>query len=216
MKRLNKRQYADYWMIFAGTGCMALGIQWFYDPAGLVTGGFTGIAIIVKRISQTAAEGGIPLWLTNLSLNIPVFLAALKIKGRQFVGRTGIATVLLSAWLYVIQPLDMTQNDPMLAAVFGGVISGAGIGLVLLAKATTGGTDMVSALVQKKLRHYSVVQIMPVLIIQFYVCFRIPYLSKISNCIRKLSSNPKFSFICNPYFSLFTQFLIFISFIQPQ
>ena len=58
MKRLNKRQYADYWMIFAGTGCMALGIQWFYDPAGLVTGGFTGIAIIVKRISRQPQREG--------------------------------------------------------------------------------------------------------------------------------------------------------------
>ena len=50
----------------------------------------------------------------------------------------------------------------MLIAVFGGVISGVGMGFVLLAKATTGGTDLVSVLIQKKLRHYSVVQILQI------------------------------------------------------
>lgn len=158
-----KPPWADYLLILAGTGCMGLGIQWFYDPSGLVTGGFTGIAIIAKLASLSFVSGGIPLWLTNLALNIPVFLIALKVKGKRFVGRTGIATVLLSAWLYLIPSMDMAQQDPLLAAVFGGVISGVGIGLVLLARATTGGTDLMAVLIQKKLRHYSVVQIMQVI-----------------------------------------------------
>ncbi len=164
MNWLNKRpKYVDYLLILAGTGCMALSIQWFYDPVGLVTGGFTGIAIIVKITSLSAMEGGIPLWFTNLVLNIPVFLAAYKIKGKRFVSRTGFATVLLSVWLYVIPALDMAQQDAMLASIFGGVISGIGIGFVLLARATTGGTDLVASLIQKKLRHYSIVQIMLVI-----------------------------------------------------
>ena len=96
----------DYLMIAVGTGCMALGIQWFLDPAGLVTGGFTGIAIIVRQMSLTVTEGGIPLWLTNLALNIPMFLIGWKVKGRNFVERTAVATVLLSVWLYVIAPVD--------------------------------------------------------------------------------------------------------------
>ena len=57
----------------------------------------------------------------------------------------------------------MAQGDPLLAAVFGGVLFGVGMGLVLLAHATTGGTDMVAVLIRRKLRHYSVVQIMQVL-----------------------------------------------------
>ncbi|MDD6182133.1 MAG: YitT family protein, partial [Lachnospiraceae bacterium] len=108
-------------------------------------------------------EGGIPLWLTNIVLNIPVFLFALKIKGKRFIGRTVIGTVLLSFWLYIIPQVDLTQGDYMLSAIFGGVITGIGIGFVLLAKATTGGTDMVSVLIQHKVRHYSVVQILQVI-----------------------------------------------------
>ena len=155
-----KTRFADAVLILAGTACIAIGIQWFYDPGGFVTGGFTGLAIIVRQATAGVIEGGIPLWFTNLALNIPVFLTALKMMGRSFVGKTAAATVLLSGWLYVIPAIDMAQQDLLLACVFGGVISGVGIGLVLYAKATTGGTDMVAVLIQRKLRHYSVIQIL--------------------------------------------------------
>lgn len=164
MKIMNSRPwYVDYLFIFMGTGIMALAIQCIFEPIGLVTGGFSGIAIIIRKMTAGIVEGGVPLWLTNLALNVPVFIAALIIKGRKFLGRTVIGTVLLSFWLYVIPQVDLTQGDYMLSAVFGGVITGIGIGFVLLAKATTGGTDMVSALIQKYVRHYSVVQILQVI-----------------------------------------------------
>ena len=164
MKILNSRPwYVDFLFIVLGTGIMALAIQCMFEPIGLVTGGFTGIAIIIRKVTAGLVEGGIPLWLTNIVLNIPVFLFALKIKGKRFIGRTVIGTVLLSFWLYIIPQVDLTQGDYMLSAIFGGVITGIGIGFVLLAKATTGGTDMVSVLIQHKVRHYSVVQILQVI-----------------------------------------------------
>lgn len=164
MRIMNSRPwYVDYLFIFMGTGIMALAIQCIFEPIGLVTGGFSGIAIIIRKMTAGIVEGGVPLWLTNLALNVPVFIAALIIKGRKFLGRTVIGTVLLSFWLYVIPQVNLTQGDYMLSAVFGGVITGIGIGFVLLAKATTGGTDMVSALIQKYVRHYSVVQILQVI-----------------------------------------------------
>lgn len=164
MRIMNSRPwYVDYLFIFMGTGIMALAIQCIFEPIGLVTGGFSGIAIIIRKMTAGIVEGGVPLWLTNLALNVPVFIAALIIKGRKFLGRTVIGTVLLSFWLYVIPQVDLTQGDYMLSAIFGGVITGIGIGFVLLAKATTGGTDMVSALIQKYVRHYSVVQILQVI-----------------------------------------------------
>lgn len=150
-------------MLVIGTGLVATAIQCIYDPISLVTGGFTGLAIIVKAVTSRMIPGGIPLWLTNIALNIPVFLAAWKIKGKRFIGRTLVGTFLLSAWLYVIPSIDLTQGDHILAAVFGGVIGGVGMGLILLAKATTGGTDMVATLVQHYVRHYSIVQIMQIL-----------------------------------------------------
>ena len=89
MGLLGKRTiYADGIKLILGTGGIALGIQWFYDTGGFVTGGFTGIAIMIRQTTLFLVKGGVPLWLTNLLLNIPVFLAALRIKGRRFVAKT--------------------------------------------------------------------------------------------------------------------------------
>ena len=151
---------------------LAFGLQCFYDPIGLVTGGFSGLAIIVKEVTMELQEtgiwlwfeeGGIPLWFTNLALNIPVFILAFFLKGPKFIGKTLYGALALSAWLYIIPTWDLAKGDMLIAAVFGGVCAGAGIGFVIKVGATTGGTDMVSALVQLKVRHYSVVQILQVI-----------------------------------------------------
>lgn len=151
--------WIDAILMVVGTGLMALAIQCIYDPVGLVTGGFTGVAIIAKYVTK----GAVPLWLTNLVLNVPLFLLAALIKGKKFVARTAVATVLLSAWLYVIPLWNLAEGDYVLSAIFGGVICGVGMGMVLLARATTGGTDMLAALIQHKLRHYTIMQIICVI-----------------------------------------------------
>lgn len=164
MAKLKKHgQIYSYLMIIIGTGILAFGIQCFYDQVGLVTGGFSGLAIIVKNISSYFWAGGIPLWFTNLALNIPVFILSYFLKGWKFIGKTFFGTVMLSVWLYIIPAIDMAEGDYMIAAIFGGVSAGVGIGFVIKVGATTGGTDMVSALVQLKLRHYSIVQILQVI-----------------------------------------------------
>lgn len=162
--RSNKRSIVEaYIKIILGTGIMGLAIKCIFDPISLVTGGFTGVAILIKKLTGTVIDGGIPLWLTNLALNIPVFLVAWGVKGKKFIGRTAVATVLLSAWLYVIPQINLVNGDYILAAIFGGVLTGIGLGMIFWANATTGGTDMVSALIQIKLKHYSIAQILQVM-----------------------------------------------------
>lgn len=158
------RQVAgNYVLILVGTAVMALAIQCIYDRVGLVTGGFTGLTIVIRSLTKSVIEGGIPLWFTNIVLNIPVFLYSYIKFGRKFVGRTLFATLMLSVWLYIIPGVDLSGDDYLLAALFGGAFTGVGMGLVLRAGATTGGTDMVAALIQSRMRHYSVVQIMQVM-----------------------------------------------------
>lgn len=152
-----------YILIIVGTGILAVSIQNFYDPLGLVTGGFTGLAIVIKAVTQNFVHGGIPLWLTNVVLNIPIFILGFIFKGKKFVGRTLVGALMLSAWLYIIPPIDLPRGDYLLGAIFGAIFSGGGIGIVLRGHATTGGTDMVAALLQLKIKHYSVAQIMLVL-----------------------------------------------------
>jgi len=153
----------DYFMIVLGTGILAFGIACFYDPIGLVTGGFSGLAIVIKHVTEAFIEGGMPLWLTNIVLNVPVFILAYFLKGKKFIGKTLFGTIMLSVWLYILPAIDLVENDYMIAALFGGVCAGAGIGFVIRVGATTGGTDMVSALVQLKMRHFSIVQILMVI-----------------------------------------------------
>lgn len=161
MKKHNK--FYDYVMIIIGTGVLAFGIACFYDPVGLVTGGFSGLAIVIKHVSSMFFEGGIPLWFTNIALNVPVFILSYFLKGKKFIGKTLFGTLMLSVWLYILPSINMAEDDLMIAALFGGVCAGAGIGFVIRVGATTGGTDMVSALIQLKLRHFSIVQILMVI-----------------------------------------------------
>lgn len=149
--------WVDYTMIIVGAFIMGFAIKNMYDPVNLVTGGVSGVAIIMKELVH------VPLWVTNTVLNIPLFLAAWKIKGWGFIKRTAVATVALSVSLYVIPETQILMDDIFLAALFGGIISGIGTGLVFMFSATTGGTDMLAALIQRKLRQYSIAQIMQVL-----------------------------------------------------
>ncbi len=148
---------APYILIILGSFIMGFAIKNMYDPVNLVTGGVSGIAIIVKGMV------GLPLWLTNTVLNIPLFLAAWKLKGWNFIKRTLVATVALSVSLYVLPERAFLSGDLFLSSLFGGVVSGIGTGIVFAFRATTGGTDMLAALLQLKLRHYSIAQIMQVL-----------------------------------------------------
>ncbi|MCI9612196.1 MAG: YitT family protein [Eubacterium sp.] len=174
---MNKQNKAirSYLLIAAGTGIMAFAIKSAYDPIGLVTGGFTGIGIMARRLTTDLIDGGIPIWMTNLALDLPLFLIALKLKGRRFLGRTVVASLLLSFWLGVIPSYDLAGGDYLLASVYGGVMMGAGIGLVLSAQVATGGTDLIATLLHIRLRSYSIAQILQVIdgaiiLAGIYVC----------------------------------------------
>ncbi|SER42005.1 YitT family protein [Lachnobacterium bovis] len=150
----------DYCMIVIGTCFVAMAYGWIYDPIHLVDGGFTGLAIVIKDVSKNIIKGGIPLWITNIGLNAPVFILAYIIMGKRFIGRTFFGTLMLSVWLGVLPAIDIPKGDYVIASVFGGFLAGVGLGLTFKSKATTGGTDMVAALIHKKVKHYSVAQIM--------------------------------------------------------
>lgn len=110
-------------MIIVGTALMATAINSVFDMSGMVTGGFSGIAILVKSGRRSRA-GRHPLWITNLSLNIPLFLIGMKLSGFQFVKRALVGEICLSFWLAVLPAFDIAGNDLLLAAVYGGVIRG--------------------------------------------------------------------------------------------
>lgn len=152
-----KSPFRDYILILIGASIMGFAIKNIYDPIGLVTGGASGVAIILKK------QFGVPLWLTNTAINIPLFAAAAKLKGWSFIKRTLLATVTLSVSLYVIPEMPFLMDDLFLTALFGGLITGAGAGIVFACQATTGGTDMLAAIIRRWMPHYTLAQILQVL-----------------------------------------------------
>lgn len=150
-------------MIAIGTALIAFSVASIYDPSGFVTGGFSGLAIIVKQLTEELIPGGVPLAVTNLLLNIPVFLIAIRLKGWRYIVKTLFGTVMLSFWLGVLPVVPIAEGDFLLTALYGGIIMGVGIGLVFLSQATTGGTDLIAAIIQHFWRHYSIADIMQVI-----------------------------------------------------
>ena len=93
--------------------------------------------------------------MTSLVLNIPLFIIGYRSMGRVFALRSLIATIIFSVLIDLI-PLPALTHEPFLGALFGGVLLGAGLGLILRGGATTGGSDMVARMVHSRFQHISV------------------------------------------------------------
>lgn len=147
--------------LVVGIFFMAVAYKTIYDPLGMVTGGFSGVSIIVRKLTEnTFISGGVPLWFTMLVLNVPLFVVASRIKDRKYVARTLFCAILLSVFLAILPMSSSNLLDYTLAAVYGGLFAGVGIGMVLRCDMTTGGTDMLAMVMHTKLKKISIVALM--------------------------------------------------------
>lgn len=158
-----KSKVTHYLLILVGTLLMAASVNWVYEPLELVTGGVTGLAIVIKKLTSVFIEDGIPIWLTNVLLNVPLFIAAILVRGKTFLKNTFFATISLTVALYIVPPINLVFDDYILASIFGGVLGGAGLGLVFVVMASTGGTDLLAMIIHKYTPYYSVPQILIVI-----------------------------------------------------
>lgn len=138
-------------MILFGSAVMALGFDMFLDPNDINCGGVAGISMLVLHVTQLP---WLSLGMLTIAFNIPMFLLGFKKIGRYFF-LTSLLGMLTSSVLYdVFRPLAVAELDPLVAAIFGGVMIGAGLGVVFLAGASTGGTDIVARLLKLKWRDF--------------------------------------------------------------
>ena len=151
----NNKWWMTYLLLTAGTFFMAVGINVIYEPLSMVTGGFSGIGILVKKLTQTARWSGIPVGMTTLLLNIPLFVWGYCQKGKAFVKKTVYAASCFSFFLLIIPTFDIVKQDYLMAALVGGLLNGTGIGLVFSQGASTGGSDLLSVLTAKILPGFS-------------------------------------------------------------
>ena len=157
-----KKILSEYAQIMLGVLIMAISIHFFFIPNDLVTGGVSGIAIIILHYSQNWAHP-VPVWLSNLAINLPLLALALKVFGLKFITKTFFGAVLLTLFLYLFQFVpNPLEANMLLAAVFGGVICGVGVAIALRKQGTTGGSTLISALINKIIKHLSISRILMV------------------------------------------------------
>ncbi len=139
-KWCTKEQLIAWGQIILGCLLGALAYPWFLVPNHIAPGGLTGLATVLNYLF------GWPVGTTSLLMNIPLILIGFRSLGGGFAVRSLVATLLFSLFIDLL-PLECATQDPMLASVFGGVLLGIGLGLLLRAGATPGGTDMAARLV---------------------------------------------------------------------
>ncbi|MGV8025773.1 MAG: YitT family protein [Anaerolineaceae bacterium] len=142
LQRLGIRKHVlrDYFLVVLGSTVQALGMRLFLIPSQLVSGGVSGAAQIIHFFS------GFPIGLMVIIGNLPLYLIGWRhLGGLKFALRTLIAVVvfsILTDLLPYFLPIQSITNDILLNTLYGGILLGAGLGLVYLGRGTSGGSDI--------------------------------------------------------------------------
>lgn len=141
------RLLREYIFIFIGVLLTAVGLDMFLVPNKIAAGGVSGIATIVYYAAR------FPVGLTMLIINVPLFLIGIRKLGVGFGIRSLFGTVAISLAVDLLAPvLPVPTRDPLLASIYGGIVTGIGIGIVFRNGGTTGGTDLAAAIVNNYMK----------------------------------------------------------------
>ena len=130
-------------LMTAGSALCAVAVNGFLKPHGFLSGGITGIALIVHYSSQN-----IPFGILYLFINIPIFLLGLLFVGFRFILFTAWGIVIYSLMLLMVIP-DITVDDKLLSVLVAGAIFGMGVAIMLRSNGTAGGTVIISVILNK-------------------------------------------------------------------
>ena len=161
-----KKYFISLLGLAIGTFVMAISTSFFLLPNMLSTGGFSGIATIIYYIFN------IPVGTTILILNIPLLILAYFRVGKDFLIKSIIGTFLLSIFINLLEKVEPFTLDKLLAAIYGGLLMGAGTGIILKVSGSTGGSDLLSVIIRSYKKHYqtsNVIVIIDVLIVTLSV-----------------------------------------------
>lgn len=150
-RRTARELLLDAVFYLAGCFLYACSVNIFTAPNDIAPGGVTGIATMLNHLFD------LPIGVTMWVINVPLFVAAWIWLGRGFTVRTLIATTISSAlidvnalWMPAFTPGD---GNLILVSLFGGVVAGLGLALIYMRSATTGGTEIMARLLERKFRH---------------------------------------------------------------
>ena len=147
---MKARWYQVRWIVYTviGSALFALGFALFLVPKNINTGGVSGLAMIVRKLLGFGSVG-----VLTMAINIPLFLLGGAKIGKQFFWGSLIGMVVSSVLIDVFGYIPVSSSETMIGALYGGVLCGAGLGMVFVAGASTGGSDIMVRLLKKKYRN---------------------------------------------------------------
>lgn len=131
-----------------GCALFALGFDLFLLPGGMNAGGLSGLAMVFVHLTDFGSVG-----ILTALLNIPLFILAGAKIGKKFFFGSLIGMAFSSAFIDLFALLPVPEVEPLIGAIYGGVICGAGLGFVFAAGVSTGGSDIIVRLLKLKYRH---------------------------------------------------------------
>ena len=143
------KKFSSYCLIAIGTLLLAISLNQFLVPQKISSGGISSIGTVLLYFFK------IPLSATTIGLNILLFLLAFRFLGKGTLLRSAAGILLLSAFLQLTSYLPIYTGDLLAAPLLGGVLMGAGIGLVVRQGASTGGSDMAALILHRFMPHIS-------------------------------------------------------------
>ncbi|WP_370519530.1 YitT family protein [Listeria sp. PSOL-1] len=138
-----KSKVVEYLYIIIGAAIIALAFNVLLLPNHIASGGVSGISTIVNYLA-----GFNPAFI-QWALNIPLFIAGVFFLGYQFGIKTFVGTLIIPLFVYLTQDFTPWTKEPLVGALFGGVLIGAGLGIVFRSNASTGGTDVIAQIMHK-------------------------------------------------------------------
>ena len=149
---INKHMILDFILIFMGCIIASLGVNLFLVNAQLLSGGATGVALILEYLYN------IPSGITVFFINIPLFFLSYKTLNKKFTLYSAVGMVSLSISLMITKPLShlVKVDDLLLYCIYGGVLCGLGYGLVFSRNGSTGGTDIITMVLRKKYSNFEI------------------------------------------------------------
>lgn len=158
MKQSNR---AEFWrnllMIVFGSAVFSLGFDIFLEPSGISCGGVSGIAMLIVYGTQSEV---LTVGILSAVINIPLFFFGYHKIGKQFFFGSMLGMAVSSVCFDLFALLPAPTVEPLVAALFGGVMSGAGLGIVFIAGASTGGVDIVARLLKLRFRNFPIGKIL--------------------------------------------------------
>lgn len=160
-----EKETARQWTIdilatLAGTMLFALAVHVFLAQNHIAPGGLSGISTILNYLTQGIVPGGLPIGTVNLVLNIPIIILGFLKLGRNFMIKTLLSLAAFAVFKdIVLARVPTYTGNRLVAAIFAGVLAGAGIGLMLLRGGSSGGMDIVNKIIQKRIPHLRIGQV---------------------------------------------------------